>query len=112
MRRQLPLVAPNGHADPIERCPLLGCQSGKHLLAASIAPVDLSGLEQTVKSVGQDSIRILPVVYASESELVARRAGVARSPLRAVTCNWKPIASSTLRTVLKFGCFGLPAKAR
>src|SRR5258708_26547370 len=71
-----------------------------------------SGLEQTVKSVGQDSIRILPVVYASESELVARRAGVARSPLRAVTCNWKPIASSTLRTVLKFGCVGLPAKAR
>jgi hypothetical protein len=49
----------------------------------------LSGLEQTVKSVGQDSIRILPVVYASESELVARRAGVARSPLRAVTCNWE-----------------------
>ena len=71
----------------------------------------LSGLEQTVKSVGQDSIRILPVVYATGSELVARRAGVARSP-RAVTGNWKPIASSTLKTVLKFGCFGLPAKAR
>jgi len=34
------------------------------------------------------------------------------TPPRAVTCNWKPIASSTLRTVLKFGCVGLPAKAR
>ena len=40
------------------------------------------------------------------------RANRARQSRRAVTCNWKPIASKTLKTVLKFGCFVSPSKAR
>ena len=38
-RQERPSLAPNGHADPIERCPLLG-ERGKHLLALSFAGLD------------------------------------------------------------------------
>jgi hypothetical protein len=41
-----------------------------------------------------------------------KRASLARGFLHSVTCNWKPIASKTPKTVLKFGCFAPPAKAR
>jgi hypothetical protein len=46
---------------------------------------------------------MLVVFSAFALELVARRAGVARSPPRAMACSWIPIAASTRRTVLKFG---------
>ena len=39
-------------------------------------------------------------------------APVSRSPLRAVTCNWKPIASSTLKTVLPWAACKSSIKAR
>jgi len=54
----------------------------------------------------------IAVQVSDNSELPTNRAGLARPPRRTVTFNRKPIASSTLKTVLKFGPVGPPEKAR
>ena len=54
----------------------------------------------------------IAVQVSNNSELPTNRAGLARPPRRTVTFNRKPIASRTLKTVLKFGPVGPPEKAR
>jgi hypothetical protein len=52
----------------------------------------------------------IAVQVSDNSELPTKRAGLARPPRRTVIFNRKPIASRTLKTVLKFGPIGPPEK--
>ena len=60
----------------------------------------------------QQSPRAYSCLSAEFLETAFGRAIRTRQSRRTVTCNWKPIASKTLKTVLKFGCFKSPSKAR
>ena len=71
-----------------------------------------TGSRRTTRKALRSSMR-----YWSESSAVRYRASTyfkraAPAPRRTVTCNRKPIASRTLKTVVKFGFFGSPANAR
>ena len=78
---------------------------------ANADPADI-GLRKTIRKALHSSMRFwiksLAVRYRASTYF--KRA--APAPRRTVTCNWKPIASRTLKTVVKFGFFGSPANAR
>ena len=79
---------------------------------ANADPAD--GLRKTIRKALHSSMRfwIESSAVRYRASTYFKRAARARAPGRTVTCNRKPIASRTLKTVVKFGFFGSPANAR